>query len=240
MGGTSGIGRALVEVLASRGVRVGVAARNTTELKKLKEKYPESIEYETIDINTERAPGMLKRLIGRLGGMDIYIHVSGIGYDNPEKLPEREAEIISTNAVGFARMVSAVYRWYSEHGGIGQIVGITSVAGTKGIGEYAAYSASKRCAQTYLTAIEQLSRKEGERIDITDIRPGWIRTPLLHEGKRYPMEMGLDYAISLILRAIVERKRVAYIDWRWGMLSRVWGLIPDGIWVRMWKMVDKF
>ncbi len=238
MGASSGIGLAAAEALASRGVKLGLAARRIEPLRRLKERYPDCVEIEEIDVNAADAPARLNRLIERLGGMEIYFHVAGIGYDNPEFTPEREVDILETNAVGFARMVSAAYAWFRDRGTGGQIAAVTSVAGTNGIGDLSAYSASKKCAQTYLTALEQLSRTRGHKIAITDIRPGWISTPLLHEGQTYPLQMELDYALPRILKAIVRRRRVAYIDWRWGLVARAWRLLPNPLWTRLRIPVD--
>lgn len=233
MGASSGIGLAVAEALASRGVKTGLAARHTSELRALKEKYPDNVEYESIDVTHNDAPKKLEVLIDKLGGMDIYFHVAGIGYANPTLDPHREAEMIATNAAGFARMVSAAYGYYRDSDRKGQIVALTSVAGTNGIGDMAAYSASKKCAQTYLVALEQLARKEKRDIIFTDIRPGWIRTPLLDSDKEYPMEMTLEYVVPQIIRAIVKHPRVAYIDARWGAVCTAWKAIPDAVWTRM-------
>lgn len=233
MGASSGIGLAVAEALASRGVKTGLAARHTKELHALKEKYPDCVEYESIDINHNDAPKKLEELIDKLGGMDIYFHVAGIGYSNPTLDPHREAEVIATNAAGFARMVSAAYGYFRDTQRKGQIVALTSVAGTNGIGDMAAYSASKKCAQTYLVALEQLAHNEKVDIIFTDIRPGWIRTPLLDADKAYPMEMTLDYVVPQIIRAIVKHPRVAYIDSRWAALCAAWKAIPDTLWTKM-------
>lgn len=233
MGASSGIGLAVAEALASRGVKTGLAARHTSELRALKERYPDCVEYESIDVNHNDGPKKLEELIDKLGGMDIYFHVAGIGYSNPTLDPHREAEVIATNAAGFARMVSAAYDYFRDNSRKGQIVALTSVAGTNGIGDMAAYSASKKCAQTYLVALEQLSNKEKVDITFTDIRPGWIRTPLLDNDTEYPMEMTLEYVVPQIIRAIVKHPRVQYIDARWGALCRAWKAIPDSVWTRM-------
>lgn len=233
MGASSGIGLAVAEALASRGVKTGLAARHTTQLRALKEKYPDFVEYESIDVNHNDGPKKLEELIDKLGGMDIYFHVAGIGYSNPTLDPHREAEVIATNAAGFARMVSAAYGYFRDNSRKGQIVALTSVAGTNGIGDMSAYSASKKCAQTYLVALEQLARKEKVDITFTDIRPGWIRTPLLEDGKSYPMEMSLEYVVPQIIRAIVKHPRIEYIDARWGALCAAWKAIPDAIWTKM-------
>lgn len=233
MGASSGIGRRLAEEFAKGGIVVGASARNTKALDELKSRYPERIFTEEIDITKEDAPKRMEQLIEKMGGMDIYVHVSGIGYSNPELIPEREVEMVSTNAGGFARMLSAAYRYYRDNGRKGQIVGVTSVAGTNGIGRMAAYSSSKKFAQTYMVALEQLAHEEDVDITFTDIRPGWIRTPLLDEGKSYPMEMTLDYVTPRIIHAIVKHPRVAVVDWRYDLLVGLWKLIPNALWIRM-------
>lgn len=128
MGASSGIGHAVADAFASRGVKVGLAARHTTKLKELKEKYPDFVEYESIDITHADAPKKMEALIEKMGGMEIYFHVSGIGYDNPNFDPQREVEIINTNACGFARMTSAAYSYFRSRKKCGQIVALTSVA----------------------------------------------------------------------------------------------------------------
>lgn len=116
MGASSGIGLAAARALASRGVRVGLAARRLGPLEELKQLYPDNVEIAEIDVNSSEGPARLRELIDRLGGMEIYFHVAGIGYDNPDFTPEREVEILETNSVGFARMVSAAYGWFRERG----------------------------------------------------------------------------------------------------------------------------
>lgn len=233
MGASSGIGLKVAETYAARGFKLGLAARRIEALAALKCKYPNQIEYEAIDINSSDAPDKLFSLIDRLGGMDIYFHNSGIGYDNPTLDSKREADIISTNSVGFARMISAAYNYFKNRGINGRIAAVTSVAGTTGIGSIAAYSTSKNAAQTYLTAIRQLANIEHSKIKISDIRPGWIRTDLLHNEQKYPMEMSLDYAVKRIVNAIDNAPKVAYIDWKWGLLVKLWKLIPTTIWTRL-------
>ncbi len=233
IGASSGIGYGLAEALASRGIRVGLGARHTSKLKSLKEKYPGSVEYESIDVTHHDAGKKLLELIGKTGGMDIYIHVAGIGYDNPGLDPEREVDMVATNAMGFARMISNAYRYFRDNKLKGQIAAVTSVAGTKGIGAMSAYSASKKFGQCYLDAMRQLSVEEDADVCFTDIRPGWIATPLIPEGKEFPMEMDLQYAIPLIIKAIVRKKRIAVIDWRWNLLVGAWNCIPNAIWTRM-------
>lgn len=233
MGASSGMGNRVAELLAQRNVRIGIAARDTKPLETLKSRYPDYVEYASIDVCKPDAPLKLDQLIKKVGGMDIYFHSSGICYENLLLDPEKEAAIVNTNSVGFARMLSAAYRYFRTNGIKGHIAAISSVAGTNGIGRLAAYSSSKRFAQTYITALDQLAHAEKSGIIFTDIRPGWVRTPLCDPDVKYPMEMNVEYAAKQIIYAIAKRKRVWTFDARWRSLVAVWKTLPDSVWVKM-------
>lgn len=239
MGASSGIGYACAEALAKRGVKVGVAARHTKPLEELRRKYPDQVEYARIDVAKPAAVGQMEALIQKLGGMDIYFHVAGIGYENTSLDPEAEVDIFNTNTVGFVRCISAAYRYFRNNHIRGHIAAVTSVAGTNGLARLSAYSASKAAGQKWLVALEQLSNDSDAGITFSDIRPGWVRTPLLVPGNKYPMTMSLEYAVPRILKAIVRRQRVAVIDWRWNVVVGLWRMIPNVLWTHMDVPISK-
>ena len=115
MGASSGIGLRVAEAFASRGIKVGMAARHTETMRELKKKYPDNVEYMSIDVTHADAPDKMQNLIDKMGGMDIYFHVSGIGYENLKLDPQREVDIISTNAGGFVRMICTAYRYFRDN-----------------------------------------------------------------------------------------------------------------------------
>lgn len=232
MGATSGIGLAVAQRLARKGHKVGVAGRKVKVLRELKKEFPDNIEWEEIDITKDDAPEKLHALIDKLGGMDTYFHISGVFYNNPELILENEITTIETNAVGFARMTSTAYRYFRDNYIEGHIAAITSVAGTRGMGPIASYSSTKKFGQAYLEALQQLSYLQKVKIKFTDIRPGWIRTPLMDPNREYPLTMQLDYAGPLIIKALDKRKTAVYVDWRWEFLIRLCQLIPRCLWVR--------
>lgn len=229
MGASSGIGKAFAETLLEHGIKVGVAARNTEKLRKMAEKYPGMVEYESIDVTLPQAKERLRRLIDKMGGVDLYFHVSGIGYENTTLDPEMEVKIFETNTIGFVRCICTVYNYMRDTGTRGRIAAVTSVAGTNGLARLSAYSGSKAGVQKWLVALQQLSNTTGAGISFTDIRPGWIKTPLLLADASYPMEMNLDYVIPLIIKAIVHKRRVAVIDWRWNLLVGLWRMVPNAL-----------
>lgn len=229
VGASSGIGRRVAADLAAKGHMVGVCARREDRLRALSEEHPGRIVYRAIDVTDPACPEQLLGLIRDLGGMDTLLLASGVGFANADLDADLDERILAVNACGFTRVVNTAYKYYKECGG-GLIAAITSVAGTKGMGLAPTYSATKRYQQTYLQAIAQLSKMQRANVKVTDIRPGFIRTPLLDPNKSYPLTMALDYAAPLVEKALERAPRVAYIDRRWGLIASAWRLIPACAW----------
>lgn len=232
MGASSGIGWHMAQQLLQSGWQVGVASRREAELVKLEQLYPGQVTYKVIDVTHGDAAGRLIELIRTIGGIRLYIHSSGVGHQNLPLAEDIELGTVNTNGQGFTRCIGAVYRYMEQHGG-GQIAAISSIAGVRGLGVAPAYSATKAFQATYLQALRQQARLRGLHICITDIRPGFVATALLGDGQRYPMQMCAHNVARQALRAIMKRRRVAIIDWRYCLLVAFWRLIPDWLWVRM-------
>lgn len=234
IGASSGIGKCLAEqYIADGSWIVGIAARRSDRLEALRVLAPERVVTEVIDVMATDAAKRLDRLIGRLGGMDLFLLSSGVGKQNPALDATIEENTINTNVKGFTAMIDAAYCYFRDNGGKGHIAAITSIAGTRGIGIAASYSASKRYQWCYLTAIEQLAHMQKIDLYITDIRPGFVHTPLLDDGNRYPMQLSVEYVAKAIRRAIYRRRRVVIINMPYAVLVLLWRLIPRAIWKRM-------
>ncbi|ETK00806.1 oxidoreductase [Tannerella sp. oral taxon BU063 isolate Cell 2] len=232
VGATSGLGLEVARLLLERGWSIGVAGRRVEALEQLRTVAPDRVRVHAIDVTQSDAPDRLHALIDDLGGMDLYFHSSGIGRQNPDLDPSIELSTVRTNGEGFVRMVTAAYRYFRTQGH-GHIAAITSVAGTRGMGAAAAYSATKRFQRTYLDALAQLAHREGLRLHITDIRPGFVRTALLNPEVRYPMLMEPAPVARRIVDAVERRRRVATIDRRYRALVLLWRLLPQCVWERM-------
>lgn len=244
MGASSGLGKRLAEKYILAGWKVGLAARNIEKLKaialdfkNISPRYFENIEVARIDITQKDAPEKLEDLIGRLGGMNVYLHCSGILADEESLSEKSQNGVIATNAVGFARMVSAAYRYFRDNkesdGGRRQIAAVSSIAGIRGLSQLPAYSASKAFDTHYLEALRQ--RADAERLDltVTDIKPGWTRTPLLSSGRRYMMEMDESRVVEKIFKAIENCRSSSVIGKRWKILTAIERVIPSLIWTRL-------
>ena len=228
VGATSGIGLDVARLFISRGWFVGVAGRNTQMLDALKQENPSQVYTAVIDITHSDAPERLSHLIEEMSGMDVYFHSSGIGYNNPQLDETKELDTLRTNGEGFTRMIGAAYRYFRLRKK-GQIVAISSVAATRGMGSAPAYSATKRFQMHYLQAIRQLATTDSLHLTVTEIRPGFVDTPLLRDGK-YPMLMESKIVAQAIVKAVIRRKRLLTFDWRYRLLVAFWRMIPVRIW----------
>lgn len=233
IGATSGIGNSVAKEFIKLGWKVGIAGRRAELLDKLKALSPSTVEAQQIDVMSSSAKDNLQLLIDKLDGMDIFLLASGVGKQNPELEKEIEEQTVKTNVRGFTSMVDEAYKYFRKHGKGGHIAVISSIAGTKGLGVAASYSASKAYQNTYIEALSQLSVINNDKISFTDIRPGFVDTPLLAGSKKYPMMMTPEYTAKRIVKAILNKKKVAVIDWRYALMVFFWKLIPRSLWCRL-------
>lgn len=251
MGATSGIGQEVARLLAANGYEVGIAGRREERLVQMAQATPGIVTHRQIDVTKEDAPTELYKLIEDLGGMDLYFHSSGIGWENVALDADKELKTVETNGVGFVRMVSAAYNWFAEQRADeakqraegdeqragdkerkARIACITSIARTRGLGAAPAYSATKRMQAHYLECLSQQARMRHLNIGITDIRPGFVATDLI-AGSHFPLQLKAEDVARTIVRAIERGSEVVTIDWRYRLLVAAWQLIPRWLWVRL-------
>lgn len=231
IGATSGIGREVALSYKTLGWKVGIAGRREAELEALRAEAPSQISAQVLDVTKEDAADKLHALIEQMGGMDVFLLSSGIGKQNYTLQTDIELATAATNVEGFIRMTNAAYHYFEKQG-YGHMAVISSIAGTKALGAAAAYSATKRFQNIYIDALDQLARMNKLKISFTDIRPGFVATPLLKDDS-YPMLMKAPAVASNIVKAIEKKKRVAIIDWKYRLLVAFWRLIPRWIWLRL-------
>lgn len=232
IGASSGIGKEVAQILIDEGWTVGLAARRDGMLLPMMHAHEDRVKVAKIDVTASDAADKLNILIKRIGGMDLFFYVAGIGKQNRELAEDIELSTVRTNALGFTRMIGAAYRYFAANGG-GHIAAITSIAGTKGLGPSPSYSATKAMQNTYLQALEQLANIQGLNIRFTDIRPGFVDTDLLSGTHKYPMLMKPEPVAKAIVKAIKQQKHICVIDWKWHLLTMLWRRIPRWIWRRM-------
>ena len=223
------MGMEVARLLLADGYALGVAARREERLLALKNEAPDRVEVQAIDVTHDDATTLLRELIDRLGGMDMFFYASGIGKQNRMLDEEIVLNTVNTNGMGFTRMIGEAYRYFAEQGK-GHIAAITSIAGTKGLGPAPSYSATKVMQNVYLQALEQQANARGLDIRFTDIRPGFVDTDLLKGDFHYPMMLKPEKVARQIVMALQKQRHIQVIDWKYSILTALWRRIPRILW----------
>lgn len=232
VGATSGIGEGLAHKYIQAGYQVAISGRRLEMLETIAQTAPSQVVYKAIDICDADADKQMLALIEELGGLDIYIHVSGFGKQNKELNIDLELKTVDTNVTGFVRMVDTAYNYMRTHGG-GHLAAVSSVAGTRSMGTGASYSSTKVFKNSYLQALSQLSKMQKHGVEITTIKPGFVDTAILSKDKKYPMMMTVDYATDIIFKGLERRKRIIVVDWRYHFAIAIMQCTPRWLWERL-------
>ena len=228
IGASSGIGKELAKIFASKDYEVGIAARRTDLLKELATEMPTKTYTATIDVsNPETAIQLLEKLIKDMGDVEVIIISAGTGYLNPSLSWSQEKDTIDTNVSGFTAMAGVAIRYFMRKKS-GHLVGISSIAGIRGSNVCPSYNASKAYVSNYLEGLRKKAAKEKLPIMVTDILPGLVNTAMA-KGDGLIWVASPQKAAIQIYRAIQRKKRTAYITKRWAIVAWLYKIMPGFI-----------
>jgi len=185
-----------------------------------------------IDITqVDQAGQRLRSLIEEMGGVDLFVISSGVGYENPNLDWKPEAETIAVNVTGFTCMVNAAVQHLSMRKK-GHLVGISSVAAIRGHGSAPAYGASKAFETNYLQAIRHRFAKLHLPVSVTIVHPGFVDTAMA-KGEGLFWVAPVEKASRQIFRAIQKKKALVYVTKRWQAIAWLLRLLPDVIYHKL-------
>ena len=228
VGATSGIGRALAELLISHGCRVGVAGRRRELLDEIEQQHGDKVVCRQIDVDSAQAAmSALDGLIMEMGEVDLIVISAGTGSANPDLAWEPEAATIATNVTGFAAMATAAMRYFLARGS-GHLVSMSSVAAFRGSHEAPAYNASKAFVSNYTEGLRIKAARSGKPIFVTDILPGFVDTRMA-QGEGLFWVASPEKAAAQIYKAIKAKRHRAFITRRWRLIAFLLQILPDFI-----------
>ena len=239
-GASSGIGQALAHEYAKRyqnsNALIGLAARRSEHLQILQQtlenNYKVKCAIYPLDVRDHIALGdAAADFIQQHGTPDVVIANAGVSSGT---LTEQQQDIAAFQAVIDINVLGLVHTFQPfisamRAAGKGQLVGIASVAGIRGLPGAGAYSASKAAAIAYLESlrVEMLHHN----ITVTTIAPGYIRTPMTDiNSYNMPFLMDADVAAHKFVNAIEHKRRFVVIPWQMGWVARLMRFIPPVMW----------
>ncbi|MBW8012757.1 MAG: SDR family NAD(P)-dependent oxidoreductase [Chloroflexi bacterium] len=226
VGASSGIGAALAHKLAQEGYLVALLARNQDNLESIAQQinhtagetqafvYPHDVtDYDLI-------PSLFQTILRDLKKIDALVYVSGAQF--PVGISEFEFEkdrnMLEVNLLGAVAWLGQAAVLF-ERMGVGQIVGISSVAADRGRVGNPAYNSSKAGLSTYLEALRNRLTRHG--VNVLTVKPGFVDTKLFRENAKASFGViSPEKAANAIWRAMRKRKQQIYTPgwWRWMML----------------------
>lgn len=228
IGGTSGIGLGLTQELLSKGYKVAITGIEKNIIANFEKEENPNLKAKFLDCKKDNNPEIISKLIEWLGGLDILVFSAGIGNLNKDLGYIVENEANKLNVLAFNEIADWTYRYFLKQKK-GHLVAVTSISGLFGSRVAPAYHAAKAYQISYLEAFRQKAKKCGWPIYITDIRPGFVETPIT-EGKKLFWACSKEKAGKQILIAIEKKKRVSYVSKRWIIIATLIKILPK--WVR--------
>lgn len=230
-GASSGLGEALAIEFARRGYAVAIAARRLDRLQSLAERLRElgAAAVLPLPLDVTDFPAIdaaLERAASEFGRLDVVVANAGVGYTLPVGRGnfEQMRTTIDTDLTGAIATIEFALPRLRAQGG-GQIVAITSVAGSRGMPFLGAYSAAKAGLHRYVQALRAEVRHEP--IVVTELAPGYVDTDMNRSAKSRPFVIPLERGGAILARLIERRVGHRYVPtWPWALAARLVKLLP--------------
>lgn len=210
-GAAGGIARAVALQIAAQGARVGLCDRNADGVVQVAAEITNAggkTGQATADVcEAEQLSAAFDSLEQQLGPPDLVIACAGISAPTllDQLSPDRDQLLFEINLLGVARTLQAALPGLRRRGG-GWFAGVSSLVALRGLPFTGAYCGSKAAIADYLEGLRPWL--ETERIGLTMIYPGYVRTPLTEQGAVQPAIKMLapEEAATYIVKALAEHK----------------------------------
>jgi len=183
-GGASGIGEAVVELLAQEGATV--VATDVDELKgpevvaRITKAGRKAVFLEQDVTSEARWAEVVAEIERRYGRLDIMVSNAGIGIAVPSIVDMSLADWRKQNAINLDGVFLSVKYCLPlmRKGGGGSIIMMSSLAGLRGASGLAAYSATKGGVRLFAKSVAMECAGAGDGIRVNSVHPGIIDTPI--------------------------------------------------------------
>jgi len=177
-GASSGIGEATALLLAERGAKVVLGARGSDRLQALAARISKEggeLAYAATDVRRrEDLSNLVKLACERYGKLDVLFNNAGVMPISPldELRVENWEQMIDINIKGVLYGIAAALPIFRKQG-FGHFINTASTAGHKTVPNQSVYSGTKFAVRAIS---EGLRQEAGDKLRVTIISPGFVRT----------------------------------------------------------------
>jgi 3-dehydrosphinganine reductase len=235
-GGSQGIGLATARVLASRGARVSLIARNLEPLQQAAAAVGPGTEVAAADVTDDRAvTAAIADLVAERGPCEILVTAAGAshpGYFAELDTGDFRAQM-DLNYFGTLHPIRAVLGSMVERG-TGTIVGISSAAGLVGVFGFGAYAPSKYAVRGLMDVLRAEVESQGVFVACAfppdTLTPGFETENLIKPPETAAVSAGIKPKLAEeigagIVRGIERDRHVITFDPQTALLARGGGLV---------------
>ncbi|MGH3823312.1 MAG: SDR family NAD(P)-dependent oxidoreductase [Pseudonocardiaceae bacterium] len=224
-GGSSGIGAAIAEGLATAGGRLVLLGRDAERLDALARRL--GAHALVADLCT---PEGLARAADATAETDLLVNSAGLGWAGDLATmaePDIDA-LVALNLTAPMRLTRAALPGMRARGR-GQLVFVSSIAAV-GVGGEAVYAATKAGLRAFAASVRH--EVAGEGIGVTTLLPGAVRTPFFdHRGapydRRFPRQLDPAQVASALLGGMARGEAEVFVP-RWlTVAARMRGAAPE-------------
>jgi NAD(P)-dependent dehydrogenase (short-subunit alcohol dehydrogenase family) len=186
-GGSSGIGRAVAELVARRGARVTLCGREQDEVDQALREWPAGVRVavgRAVDVSDDAAvAALVEDVVRREGRLDVLVVAAGIQrYGTAaETTPAEWDEVLAVNLTGCFLVVRHALPHLRRAGG-GSVVIVSSVQALATQASVAAYTTSKGALNAFARSVAVDEAAHGVRVNV--VCPGSVDTPMLRLAAR--------------------------------------------------------
>jgi decaprenylphospho-beta-D-erythro-pentofuranosid-2-ulose 2-reductase len=237
-GATSAIAQATVQLIAARGARLFLVARDAARLDSiaddLRVRGAPQVETLAADLSDyDRHGEIVTAALDVYPELDTVIVAHGVLPDQSECEQDAEAALASID-VNFMSVVSLLTPLANQFAAKsrGSIAVISSVAGDRGRQSNYVYGAAKSGLDAYLQGLRNRLSKSG--VQVLTIKPGFVATPMTaHIEARGALWAEPEDIARGIVRALDKGSDVVYLPKYWAMIMLVIRCIPEWIFKRL-------
>ena len=210
-GASSGIGEATAKELASKGVKLVLAARREDRLKKLQDEI-QSIGgqaiYKVTDVTSrEKMEELATYALKEFGKIDVLVNNAGImpqAFLAENKVDEWD-RMIDVNIKGVLYAIAAIVPSMRERKS-GHVINLSSVDGHNIYPGGTVYCGTKFAVKAISEGLRQEEAMSGTNIRVTNISPGAITSELLETTSDPTMKAGLEdfYKVAINAESIAR------------------------------------